>query len=109
MKKDSFRDVRDCYHFDTLRYPEDSTAVVLSLWVATQNWVAGNIPLGREYFIKITLFFILDEPLLINAKACGKENNIEISLHMISDVLFLQLVRGSRNCPQKYKRNLPIR
>jgi hypothetical protein len=36
--------------------------VVLNLGVATQNWVAGNIPMGREYFIKITLFFILDEP-----------------------------------------------
>jgi hypothetical protein len=36
-------------------------SVVLNLWVATQNWVAGNIPMGREYFIKITLFFILDE------------------------------------------------
>jgi hypothetical protein len=83
--------------------------VVLNLWVATQNWVAGNIPMGREYFIKITLFFILDEPQLINAKACGKENNIEISLHMISDVVFLQLIRGSRNSQQKYKRNLPIR
>jgi hypothetical protein len=83
--------------------------VVLNLWVVTQNWVAENIPMGREYFIKITLFFILDEPLLINAKACGKENNIEISLHVISDVLVLQLVRGSRNSQQKYKRNLPIR
>jgi hypothetical protein len=76
---------------------------------AIQNWVAGNIPTGREYFIKIALFFILDEPKLINAKACGKENNVEISLHMISDVLFLQLVQGSRNSQQKYKRNLPIR
>jgi hypothetical protein len=36
-------------------------AVVLNLGVATQNWVAG-IPMGREYFIKITLFFILDKP-----------------------------------------------
>jgi hypothetical protein len=36
--------------------------VVLNIWVATQNWVAGNIPMGREYFIRITLFFILDEP-----------------------------------------------
>jgi hypothetical protein len=35
--------------------------------------------MGREYYIKITLFFILDEPQLTNAKACGKENNIEIS------------------------------
>jgi hypothetical protein len=65
--------------------------------------------MGREYFIQITLFFIPDEPQLINAKACGKENNIEISLHMISDVLFLQLFRGSRNSQQKYKSNLPIR
>jgi hypothetical protein len=31
-----------------------ASAVVLNLWVATQNWVAGNIPTGREYFIKIT-------------------------------------------------------
>jgi hypothetical protein len=37
-------------------------AVVLNLGVATQNCVAGNIPMGSEYFIKITLFFILDEP-----------------------------------------------
>jgi hypothetical protein len=65
--------------------------------------------MASEYSIKITLFFILDEPLLINAKACGNENNIDISLNMISDVLFLQLVRGSRNCQQKYKRNVPIR
>jgi hypothetical protein len=70
---------------------------------------SGEILMGREYFIKITLFFILDEPQLTNAKACGKENNIEISLHMISDVLFLQLVQESRNSQQKYKRNLPIR
>jgi hypothetical protein len=47
-------------------------AVVLNLWVATQNWVAWNIPMGREYFIRVTLFFILDEPKLINAEACGK-------------------------------------
>jgi hypothetical protein len=32
------------------------TPVVINLWVA------GNIPMGREYFVKITLFFILDEP-----------------------------------------------
>jgi hypothetical protein len=38
------------------------TAVVLNLGVVTQNWVAGNIPMGLEYFIKSTLFFILDEP-----------------------------------------------
>jgi hypothetical protein len=84
-------------------------AVVLNLRVATQNWVAENIPMGREYFIKMTLLFILDEPKLINAKARGKENNIEISLHMISCVLFLQLVRGSRNSQQKNKRNFPTR
>jgi hypothetical protein len=36
-------------------------SVVLNLGVATQNWVAGNIPKGRECFIKVTLFFILDE------------------------------------------------
>jgi hypothetical protein len=63
--------------------------VVLNLWVSTQNLVAGNIRMGREYFIKITLFFILDEPKLTNSKASGKENNIEISLRVISDVLFL--------------------
>jgi hypothetical protein len=40
--------------------------------------------MGREYFIKITLFFILDETKLINANAFGKENNIEISLRMQS-------------------------
>jgi hypothetical protein len=40
--------------------------------------------MGCEYFIKISLFFILDKPKLINAKANGKENNIEISLHMKS-------------------------
>jgi hypothetical protein len=39
-----------------------SMAVVLNLGVATQNRVAGNIPRGREYCIKITFFFfILDE------------------------------------------------
>jgi hypothetical protein len=42
----------------------------------TSVWVA-NI------FSK-SLFFILDEPLLANAKVCGKENNIEISLIMRS-------------------------
>jgi hypothetical protein len=43
--------------------PGPSTiAVGLNLGVTTQNWVAGNVPMGREYFIKITLFFILEEP-----------------------------------------------
>jgi hypothetical protein len=32
-------------------------AVVLNLWVATQNWVTANVPMGREYFIEVTLFF----------------------------------------------------
>jgi hypothetical protein len=51
--------------------------VVLNLWVVTQNWVAGNVPMGREYFFKITIFYSR-QTLLIKAKACGKENNIEI-------------------------------
>jgi hypothetical protein len=43
----------------------------------TSRWVA-NI-LSKSFY-----FCILDEPQLINAKASGKENNIEISLHMKS-------------------------
>jgi hypothetical protein len=44
-----------------MTYDYTSTAII-NLWVATQNFVAGNIPMGCEYIITITLFFILDEP-----------------------------------------------
>jgi hypothetical protein len=37
---------------------KDSRTVVLNLGVATQNWAVENIPMGRKYFIKITLFLI---------------------------------------------------
>jgi hypothetical protein len=39
-----------------------SRAVVLSQWVATQNLAAGNMVMDCKYFIKINLFFTLDEP-----------------------------------------------
>jgi hypothetical protein len=49
---------------DVVRQQPSSRPVVLNLWVATQNWVAGNIPMGREYFIKIILFLYFRRTLI---------------------------------------------
>jgi hypothetical protein len=58
------------------------TSVVLNLWVATENWVAGNIQMGREYY-QNHFHFIKQTLIKLNKRENCVENKLKSTFHCV--------------------------